>query len=434
MPILNRMTLHNSFRIGTESTPKSLPANLLPPKHQPKKNALRACPHINFYPHPQVSSSSLKMAEMAASPVVPQSFFKLNKDYFTRNIDTSGIIPRLREKGLLSDADCQSITLRATESEKSAHLCDILSSKDSYAPWILLECLQERSLINCCYQKLADVLRSFLHSYWPDQASRYAVPPQNLASTASTMLCTPSTTYSSVIGHIDSTFRECNVTTKQVLDALEAIFGQDGMQVSLATLPLTDLPSIAFCLRKRGLCHELDTDLLCNLLNGLLVNNDLHGYVRDYSDFRSSSYVLEQDFTGIGYLSNQSSALLFRDLCDITLHDVFFLKDFLAHNFGIKRHCISLIGARSQQTKSHLVWQITAQIHVPNDTNRFENDLSILSISKLEFHLQQGGESSMLVYNARVQDEQSDKFCSNTDNQSRIGLDRQFFALNQGKF
>ena len=355
------------------------------------------------------------MAEMPASP---PSFFELNKDYFTRSVDTSVLVPRLQDKRLLSDGDCHSIMLRTTESERSAHLCDILSSKDSSAPWKLLECLQERSLVDCDYQELADMLRSFLHSYWPDQASRYAVPPQNLDPAASTNLCTPSTTYSNVIEHIDATFRECNVTTKQVLDALEAIFGQDGMQVSLATLPLTDLPSIAFCLRERGLCHELDTDLLCNLLNGLPVNNDLHGYVRDYSDFRSSSYVLEQDFTGIGYLSNQSSALLFRDLCDITLHDVFFLKDFLAHNFGIKRHCISLIGALTQQSKSHLVWQITAQIHVPNDTNRFENDLSILSISKLEFHLRRGEETSRLEYNARV---------------SRIDLDKQFFSLNRGK-
>lgn len=367
---------------------------------------------------------------MDTAPVVPQSFFLLNKECFIRHIDPGFIVPRLQDKGVLSDVDCHSLSLRATKSDRNEHLCNILASKDSSVPWTLLECLQEGSSISDGNAELSDVLVSFLQPHWPEGP----VNSQHEHPAVSAVMCNPTAKYSSVITHIDTTFRERNVTTNQVLDTIEAIFEEDGMQVTLPTASLNNFPSIALCLRERGLCHELDTDLLCKLLKRIPTNNDLHFYVRDYSDFRSGSYVLDQNFSGIGHLSDQSSAIMFRDLLHLTLHDIFFLKDFLAHYFGIGRHCFSLTGAVTHQSQSHLAWQITAPVRDHFDANAFENDLAVLSISKLELCRWKDGEVTRQVYCAREHAEQGDGVLhSAACCQPRMDLDSQLLPTNQGK-
>lgn len=353
-------------------------------------------------------------------------FFGLHKEDFISIVDTNDMVPRLQEKRLLDDAESDSIARRVTEKERRIQLCDVLYNKD---PWTLLECLREGSSRCHGYAQLAALLESFLCSHRPAEPSRCVETLQSRENSATTW--SPTDTYFNVIHFIETSFLQCNVALKQVSDTLEAICMHDHMQVSLPSESLTSLYSIAVCLRERGLCHELDTDLLCKLLDSIPATKGLHAYVREYSDFWSGSCILDQDFSGIGRLLDQSLAYMHCDLLNLTLHDIFFLKDFLAHHFDVRRHCISLTGALSQQSNSHLVWQITAPVCRRFGISALERDLSILSIDKLELYLRRGEEVTSEVY--YTSQGGMDTYATASDCQSGPSLDRQYLSLNKSK-
>ncbi len=85
------------------------------------------------------------------------------------------------------------------------------------------------------------------------------------------------------------------------------------------------------------------------------------------------------------------------DISNLTLEDVFFMKDFLAYYLNIKRHCFSLSGV-SLSPRPCLIWSIIGSVKkicpyfvCPRNNVDFEACLSKLCIDRLHLHLTEGG-------------------------------------------
>jgi len=92
----------------------------------------------------------------------------------------------------------------------------------------------------------------------------------------------------------------------------------------------------------------------------------------------------------------------------LTLGDIFFLKDFLAHHLRIKRHWFSLRELGHEDQRSFLTWSILAPLkrhcehffHQKSQTDEelcqnFERSLSELSVDSIEFYLRHDSQNSV---------------------------------------
>ena len=187
------------------------------------------------------------------------------------------------------------------------------------------------------------------------------------------------------------------ITINQVVEQTRKFFDETSAGLTIPSHAQTDLPSLAVFLRKDGLCHEMDTDILCHTMKSM--SNSAYHLIKSFSDCRCSSKIQLYDFDGIFCNFENSYAIMQTSLSNITLEDVFFYKDMFSYYLGIKRHLFSLV--KASQDNNCLYWLISApigQFHsyivhesLSSDNSPlwevFENGLSKVSIQNLRLFL-----------------------------------------------
>ena len=311
-------------------------------------------------------------------------FFQLHEETFVTCTETDGIVEKLRKDGILSDEDIANLV--SVEAEGVRHkLCKILVHKDQSIAWKVLVFLQKKWPRSAGSLILQDMLQSFLFFYFPNESAA-----EGLQQDCIDLSSRP---YFRLIQYIEA---QKNITINQVVEQIRTIFDENSAELSIPSHAQTDLPSLAVFLRKEGLCHEMDTDILCHVMKSM--SNSAYHLIKSFSDCRCSSKIQLYDFDGICYNFENSYAIMQANLPSVTLEDVFFYKDLLSYYLGIKRHLFSLVTA--SQDGNCLQWLISAPfgqffsyIHENQSSDSWEmleNALLKASIQNLKLFLKKG--------------------------------------------
>ena len=187
----------------------------------------------------------------------------------------------------------------------------------------------------------------------------------------------------------------------RIADGIQGMLDEHNAQISIPVEVCNNFCSLADFLRSNGLCHEIDTDVLCKTLFDAQLPDEFN-LLKCYSDSRSRSRLLDYDLSEITPGSRTLAKMDIVDISNLTLEDVFFMKDFLAYYLNIKRHCFSLSGV-SLSPRPCLIWSIIGPVEktcpylvCPRNNvdeelcSHFEACLPKLCIDRFHLHLTEG--------------------------------------------
>ena len=300
---------------------------------------------------------------------LPYSFFKDRFEFFTRHIDLAVVVPKLRAKRQLTDEEYETVDFIMTPKiKRKRQLADILYGKPPWVPWIVLECLRDASDSSPPdnHVLLADELERYLEE-WPGGPQQFmpltrerSFEKQHSSEEQRVVdpfhdLHTTNQQYRNLLRVISSELNQQIFDRERVTQILGVMCSDGNMTLQLPP-NVTDFASLMVFLHNRGLCHEYDTDFLCEML-GLIPAPELREEVVAYTNSLGSINVLQCSNMHWSVLpsSDHFVAFTFHALTSMTLKQALGVKDFLAFYLGIPRY--SFILRRAEEGSVVLVWQ-----------------------------------------------------------------------------
>ena len=269
----------------------------------------------------------------------PRHFFKQYQEEFIRHVDLDVIIPKLNKRRLLTDNEYQTVTHQPyIPNNRKRNLCDILYQKPHDDAWEVLECLEENSHRN--HSDLAGKLKLYLQQ-WPrgcQETSEMEVgmhmggfpqdPPRPYSST-----------YTEVISYISSALCQKKISMDHILRILR------DLEICNLQIPnaVSDFQTLVVSLHEQGLCHKLDTDLLCKVLHSIPAV-ELSKRLKEYSNSQSDVDILCHDCfpQSVAPSSQHFIAFTHHTLPTMSLRHVLVMKDILSDCLNISRHLFTL--------------------------------------------------------------------------------------------
>ena len=358
-----------------------------------------------------------------AAPLGVESFFSLHEDSIKLCTNANTLFQSLYRRGLLSNEDRAVVGQESTDSGKIKLICGILCENPS-SPWVVLDILiHDGVTVGEGRDVLREMLETYLHLHFPDQIPSYFEGNQLVGNSSHEP-------YFKLIQFLETILLQQGTTSVEVGDRMQGLLDENLVGYSIPSEVKTSFLELFRFLRKEGLCHEVDTDIFCKvLLDVAPTNSSFHQLLKSFSDCRSSSYLLYYNMMGVCPTLETSYAVMYKgDIPDLTLDDIFFLKDFLAHHLRIKRHCFCLREVKDQGQHSYLSWTILAPLekkceHFLQQKSQideelcqiFERSLSTLSVSSFEIYLRQEGKYSVVLRYPRVSLQRSPHCVSKTE-------------------
>jgi len=247
--------------------------------------------------------------------------------------------------------------------------------------------------------------------------------PQQPIVDAITHLGAFSPQYQQLIVNLSAELSYKGIPFRDIVNTLEAILANGGTP-HLIPANIGDFPSLCLHLHRQRMCHEMDLDLLCKLLEELEfedLKQRVHSYSREIMD---TSPVQLQHFN---MQPSQNCFLVFtcHGLHHMTLGQIYLVKDAISDLLHIPRHMFCFVN--SQPGSTILVWQFPieflkhcqAEFEEPSIPSRLAS--SDLSFSSVKLHYSNSSEPQVVFTktpssgNARDSPVERDCVSSTTD-------------------
>ena len=207
--------------------------------------------------------------------------------------------------------------------------------------------------------------------------------------------------YQQLIVNLSAELRCRGIPFQAIVNSLEAILCNDGSHPIPANIG--DFPSLCMYLHHQGMCHEMDVDLLCKLLEELRLE-DLKQTVHEYAEAIMDTNVVQHQHPPVQPSQNYFLAFTYHNLDHMTVGQVYRIKDAMSDLLGIPPHMFTLV--YSQPGSVILVWQFPitfskhclVQFEEPAVKSRLAaRDLSVLLV---KFHYPNSSEPQIVFENA----------------------------------
>ena len=388
------------------------------------------------------------------------SLFQVLQEDFIENVNLQTLIPKLNGRGLLTRQEEQQLRNGTwTPDDRIATLTQILHGKGPDAPRIVLECLQEERshpphavLATKLFQAIQAnpvpnqnprpdplhhgvALRDYSsivggiprnESDLPPTSSPEVVPQvhshvqcqrregQCFYGVAVPLPVQPghqrmpdgvsqlgnfNTRYQQLIVNLSAELRCRGIPFQAIVNSLDAIF--DGSHPIPANIG--DFPSLCMYLHHQGMCHEMDVDLLCKLLEELQLE-DLKQTVHDYAKAIMDTNVVQHQYPPVQPSQNHFLAFTYHNLDHMTVGQVYRIKDAMSDLLGVPPHMFTLVN--SQPGSVILVWQLPIRFSkhclVQFEEPAAKSKLAArdLSVSLVKFHYPNSSEPQVVFENA----------------------------------
>ena len=193
--------------------------------------------------------------------------------------------------------------------------------------------------------------------------------------------------YQQLIIDLSAELCQRGVPFQAIVDRLEAVLCNDGSHPIPANIG--DFPSLCVYLRYQGMCHEMDVDLLCKLLEELQLE-DLKQSVHSYTRAIMDTNVVSPQCSPAQPSQNYFLAFTYHNLGHMTLGQVYRIKDAISDLLGIPPHMFTFVN--SQPGSVVLVWQLpirfTKHCLIQFEEPAMKSRLAAmsLSVSLVKFH------------------------------------------------
>ena len=209
--------------------------------------------------------------------------------------------------------------------------------------------------------------------------------------------------YQQLIVNLSAELRCRGIPFQAIVNSLDAILCNDGSHPIPANVG--DFPSLCMYLHNQGMCHEMDVDLLCKLLEELRLE-DLKRSVHDYAEAIMDANVVQLQHPPAQSSQNYFLAFTYHNLDHMTVGQVYRIKDAMSDLLGIPPHMFTLVS--SQPGSVILVWQLPirfskhclVQFEEPAAKSKLAG--RDLSVSWVKFHYPNSSEPQIVFENADI--------------------------------